>query len=80
MFIVKVVDKETKKDIVINREYEKQEEATKYYNLIKSNALIDKEKVIRPANEELGQKELKYVDVILYLLNDEKVISKFMIG
>ena len=80
MFIVKVVNKTDAADIVINREYENQIEAEKYYNTIKNAALDDKERIVRPYNEELEQAELKYTDVILYLKEDEKTISKFMIG
>lgn len=80
MFIVKVVDKATRKEIIISREYEQRTEAERYYRLIKSNAIADKESIIRPYNEELEQEELKYVDIILFLLEDEKEISRFMIS
>ena len=80
MFIVKVVDKATRKETVISREYEQRIEAERYYRLIKSNAIADKESIIRPYNEELEQEELRYVDIILFLLENNKEISKFMIG
>ena len=81
MFIVKMVNRADKEDIVINQNFdEKMKEAQDYYNKIKVTASADKNKVVREANEELGQSELRYCDVVLYLLEDEKVISKFMIG
>lgn len=80
MFIVKVVDKATRKETVISREYEQRTEAERYYRLIKSNAIADKESIIRPYNEELEQEELRYVDIILFLLENDKEISRFMIS
>ena len=81
MFIVKMINRADKEDIVINQNFdEKMKEAQDYYNKIKVTASADKNKVVREANEELGQSELRYCDVVLYLLEDEKVISKFMIG
>lgn len=80
MFIVKMVDKATRKETVMAREYEIQADAEKYYNLVKNTAIANKEAIVRPYNEELEQSELKYTDIVLYLLEDKKEISKFMIG
>ena len=80
MFIVKLVNINNNKDIVVYREYENQIDAEKYYDSVKSAALDNKNTVVRPYNEELQQEELKYIDVVLYLLENERRISKFMIG
>ena len=72
MFIVKMINRADKEDIVINQNFdEKMKEAQDYYNKIKVTASADKNKVVREANEELGQSELRYCDVVLYLLEDE---------
>lgn len=80
MFTVKVVDKATKKDVVILREYEDANEASRYYNLIRDIAITSKDKIIRAYDEKLEQPELKYSDIVLYLLEGDKTIRKFMIG
>ena len=80
MFIVKMVDKATQTETIFAREYENQADAEKYYDLVKNTATVNKDGIVRPYNEELQQEELKYTDIILYLLEDDKEISKFMIG
>lgn len=78
MFYVKLVNKLEASDIVFNKEYENEINAQKYYERVKAAACADSQAIVRKGNEELEQPELKYCDVILYLLEDDKVISKYM--
>ena len=79
MYYVKIVNRQDPHDIVMNRGFDNEKDALKYYTSIKVSA-EDKYKIIRPANEELQQVELRYCDIILYLMEDDNVISKFMVG
>lgn len=79
MFYVTLVSRKDASDIALKKEYENEIDAQKYYEKIKSAACADSQGIVRKENEELEQSELRYCDVILYLLEDDKKISKFMI-
>lgn len=80
MFFVKIINKTDKNDIFLDRGFDTQIDAQKYYNKIKMTASANSDDILRAANEILEQTELRYRDVILYLYENEKRISKFMIG
>ena len=80
MFEVKLVNKQDAEDVVIDRKYEDEISAEKYYNRIKNSMASDHDRVIREANEELEQSQLTYKDVKLYLLDEEgQEISVFYV-
>ena len=80
MFEVKLVNKTNAEDVLIDRTFESEKSAEKYYNRIKNSMTADPDRIIREYNEELGQDELTYRDVKLYLLGEEgQEISVFYV-
>ena len=80
MFEVKLVNKTNAEDVLIDRTFESEKSAEKYYNRIKNSMTADPDRIIREYNEELEQDELTYRDVKLYLLGEEgQEISVFYV-
>ena len=80
MFEVKLVNKTNTEDVLIDRTFESEKSAEKYYNRIKNSMIADPDRIIREYNEELEQDELTYRDVKLYLLGEEgQEISVFYV-
>ena len=80
MFKVLVINAKDEKDICFSKEYEIRADAEKHYRLFKSSMTTQKDNIYREADEQLEKTELKYTDIILYLYENDKRISKFMIG
>ena len=79
MYKILVVNASDETDICFSKEYTSIDGANKYYNAMKDMMISLKNEVYREADEILHKVELKYNQIILYMLENEEEIRKFKI-